>query len=62
MGRGAQHRDGDRTSAIFRLSVPRRGAGSSLVLLESNHDPDMLRHNDHYNERLKQRILGNAGI
>ena len=32
-----------------------------LVLLESNHDPDMLRHNDHYNERLKQRILGNRG-
>jgi phosphoribosyl 1,2-cyclic phosphodiesterase len=36
-------------------------AGSSLVLLESNHDPDMLRQNGHYTERLKQRILGNRG-
>ncbi len=36
-------------------------AGSALVLLESNHDPDMLRRNDHYNQRLKDRILGNRG-
>lgn len=36
-------------------------AGSDLVLLESNHDPDMLRHNDHYSAALKQRILGNHG-
>ena len=36
-------------------------AGSSLVLLESNHDPDMLRMNDHYTMRLKQRILSNHG-
>ena len=36
-------------------------AGSSLVLLESNHDPDMLRMNDHYTLRLKQRILSNHG-
>ena len=45
----------------FPRSVRDAVAGSSLVLLESNHDPDMLRHNDHYNERLKQRILGNRG-
>ena len=36
-------------------------AGSSLVLLESNHDPDMLRANPHYPLALKQRILGNHG-
>ncbi len=36
-------------------------AGSSLVLLESNHDPDMLRMNPHYAARLKQRILSNRG-
>ena len=44
----------------FHIS-PLWESASSLVLLESNHDPDMLRHNDHYNERLKQRILGNRG-
>lgn len=36
-------------------------AGSSLVLLESNHDPDMLRMNGHYSAALKQRILGDHG-
>ena len=36
-------------------------AGSSLVLLESNHDPEMLRMNGHYSSYLKQRILGNHG-
>lgn len=36
-------------------------AGSDLVLLESNHDPDMLKRNDHYSAALKRRILGNHG-
>ena len=36
-------------------------AGSDLVLLESNHDRDMLRANPHYNARLKARILGQYG-
>ena len=36
-------------------------AGSSLVLLESNHDPEMLRLNAHYSSYLKQRILGRHG-
>ena len=36
-------------------------AGSSLVLLESNHDPDLLRMNPHYSEKLKHRILGTRG-
>ena len=36
-------------------------AGASLVLLESNHDPEMLRMNDRYSSYLKQRILGRHG-
>ena len=36
-------------------------AGSTLVLLESNHDPDMLRTNPRYTATLKARILGNRG-
>ena len=36
-------------------------SGASLVLLESNHDPELLRRNEHYSSRLKQRILGNRG-
>lgn len=36
-------------------------AGSDLVLLESNHDPDMLRANPHYSQALKNRILSNKG-
>lgn len=36
-------------------------AGSSMVLLESNHDPDMLLANPRYSAYLKQRILGNHG-
>ena len=36
-------------------------AGSTLVLLESNHDPDMLRANPNYSAVLKARILGNLG-
>lgn len=35
--------------------------GSDLILLESNHDPDMLRANPRYNAALKRRILGDHG-
>ena len=35
--------------------------GSDLVLLESNHDPAMLRANPHYSPALKSRILGDRG-
>ena len=35
--------------------------GADLVLLESNHDPDLLRQNPHYPQRLKTRILGKKG-
>lgn len=36
-------------------------AGSDLVLLESNHDPDMVLGNVRYPEALKRRILGARG-
>ena len=45
----------------FTTRVKDAIAGSSLVLLESNHDPDMVRSNDHYTQRLKQRILSPHG-
>lgn len=45
----------------FPRAVRDAVAGSGLVLLESNHDPEMLRMNGHYSPRLKQRILGNHG-
>ncbi len=45
----------------FSREVCDRVAGSTLVLLESNHDPDMLKANPHYSAALKQRILGKKG-
>ncbi len=45
----------------FSRFVYDRIAGSDLILLESNHDPDMLRANPHYNAMLKARILGDHG-
>lgn len=45
----------------FSKAVRQAVGGSSMVLLESNHDPDMLRQNPHYTSALKQRILGNRG-
>ena len=46
---------------FFARTVRDAVAGSSLVLLESNHDPDMLRMNDHYSMMLKKRIMSNHG-
>jgi phosphoribosyl 1,2-cyclic phosphodiesterase len=46
---------------VFTESVFERIAGSTLVLLESNHDPDMLRTNPRYSPPLKARILGEKG-
>ncbi len=46
---------------VFTDAVYDRIAGSSLVLLESNHDPEMLRSNPHYAPALKQRILSDRG-
>lgn len=45
----------------FSKAVGQAVAGSSLVLLESNHDPDMLKRNPYYSAYLKQRILSNRG-
>ena len=45
----------------FSDAVYERIRGSDLVLLESNHDPDMLRANPRYNAALKRRILGDHG-
>ena len=36
-------------------------SGCEAVLLESNHDIDMLHANDHYSAQLKTRILGRYG-
>lgn len=36
-------------------------AGSDLILLESNYDPDMLHANEHYRYALKQRIESRRG-
>ena len=46
---------------VFTENVFQRIAGSTLVLLESNHDPDLLRANPKYNQQLKARILGDRG-
>ena len=46
---------------FFSAEVFSRIAGSTLVLLESNHDPDMLKANPHYSAALKARILGDHG-
>ena len=35
--------------------------GADIVLLESNHDPDMLNHNPSYPQYLKHRILSRKG-
>ncbi|MBE5772087.1 MAG: MBL fold metallo-hydrolase [Clostridia bacterium] len=36
-------------------------SGVDVLLLESNHDPDLLMQNPHYSMYLKQRILSNHG-
>jgi len=58
----------DRTSiavatdlGYFAPGVQAALEGAELVLLESNHDPDMLRQNPHYPTVLKNRILGKKG-
>jgi len=45
----------------FSRDVFDRLRGSDLILLESNHDPDLLRSNPHYSAALKRRILGDRG-
>jgi len=45
----------------MKKSVFQALAGTDVLLLESNHDPDLLRQNPHYPLYLKQRILGSRG-
>ena len=45
----------------FSKDVESALAGVDLLVLESNHDPDMLRCNIHYSVALQKRILGNRG-
>ena len=45
----------------FSDTVRNAVTGADIVLLESNHDPDMLKENPHYPSRLKTRILGRKG-
>jgi phosphoribosyl 1,2-cyclic phosphodiesterase len=45
----------------MKKSVVKALSGVDILLLESNHDPDLLMLNPHYSLYLKQRILGNHG-
>ena len=45
----------------FADSVRDAVTGAEVVLLESNHDPQMLEENPHYPMHLKRRILGRKG-
>ena len=45
----------------FSPTVQDAVCGAELVLLESNHDPELLKHNPHYPQHLKSRILGRKG-
>ncbi len=46
---------------FMKKSVVKALSGVDVLLLESNHDPDLLMLNPHYSLYLKQRILGNHG-
>lgn len=46
---------------VVSKKVMTRLAGSDFLILESNHDEDMLRHNGRYSDALKRRILGSRG-
>ncbi len=46
---------------FMKKSVLKALAGTEIVLLESNHDPDMLLRNPRYSVALKKRILSNHG-
>jgi len=46
---------------IFTKRVLSTLSGVDLLLLESNYDPDMLRENEHYSQRLKARIQSRYG-
>ena len=46
---------------VFTKKTLEALSGTDIVLLESNHDIDMLHANDHYSAQLKARILGRYG-
>lgn len=46
---------------FFSQGVCDAVSGAEIVLLESNHDPELLRRNPHYPAQLKTRILGKKG-
>ncbi|NLC32960.1 MAG: MBL fold metallo-hydrolase [Clostridiales bacterium] len=46
---------------VISKRVIQQLSGVDLLLLESNHDIEMLRQNQRYSESLKRRILGNKG-
>ncbi len=46
---------------IMRKNVMEQLSGVDLLLLESNHDPEMLKQNPRYSQALKKRILSNKG-
>jgi phosphoribosyl 1,2-cyclic phosphodiesterase len=46
---------------FFSQAVNDAICGAEIVLLESNHDPELLRKNPHYPPHLKTRILGRKG-
>lgn len=58
-------RDGSASCATdlgwFSPTVESAITGSDIVLLESNHDPQMLQHNPNYSDSLKKRILSRRG-
>jgi len=45
----------------FAQNVQDAVTGAEVVLLESNHDPELLKNNPHYPQHLKSRILGRKG-
>ena len=46
---------------FMKKDVLKTLAGTDVMVLESNHDPELLMRNPHYSLYLKQRILGNRG-
>lgn len=46
---------------VVRKTVLEQLSGVDLLLLESNHDPEMLKRNPRYSQTLKKRILSNKG-
>ena len=56
-----RHRAGVATDMGHEGLMPRELAGCSLLVLEFNHDVELLRRNTRYPRQLKERILGDGG-